>query len=63
MPGEALISVHILLAIRDALVAGDSNEAYHQLRMACDPECVNALKFGGNHWRPWEDIAAAVPRT
>lgn len=63
MPREVLVSVHILLAIRDALVAGDSNEAYHQLRMAADPDCKNALRYQGDHWKPWGDIADAVPRT
>lgn len=60
MPGEVLISVHILLAIRDALVADDKDEAFHQLRMAADPECKNFLRYH-DHWTPWEDIAAAVP--
>lgn len=61
MPGEVLISVHVLLAIRNALIACDQNEAYHELLKAADPGNRNALQHDGNHWKSWEDIAAAVP--
>jgi hypothetical protein len=43
-----------LLAVRNALIAGDINEAYHQLRMMADPSCDIALHTG-DHWTEWED--------
>lgn len=46
-----------LLAIRDALIVEDYNEAYHQLRLIADPECEHALAER-NHWIKWETMAA-----
>jgi hypothetical protein len=42
-----------LLAIRDALVEGDPQEAYHQLRMIADPDCKVSLANRGDHWAEW----------
>lgn len=58
MPGQILVNVSDLLAIRDALIADDAMEAYHQLRMIADPDCRNAFALG-EHWASWEALAAA----
>jgi hypothetical protein len=45
-----------LLAIRDALVMQDVDEAYHQLRLLADADCAIALATG-EHWTEWERAA------
>ncbi len=55
IPGSAV------LAIRDALLVGDAEEAYHMLRMAVDPAC-EIYKARGDHWREAEDEARAELR-
>lgn len=52
------ISAQSLLAIRDAMVANDVNEAYFQLLHAVDPDAKIAFRNRGNHWFELEAAAA-----
>ncbi len=56
------VKAYQLLAIREALVIGDQQEAYHILRMMADEDCRHSLERG-NHWHEWERIAETEQRT
>ena len=51
------IAATSVLAIRDALIRGNVQEAYHELRMAVDGDCTIALETG-EHWTAVEAEAA-----
>jgi hypothetical protein len=53
-PGMVLVPAERVIACRDALIDGDRDEAYHQLRMMVDPEC-EVHRRTGDHW---SDVSA-----
>lgn len=61
MPGKLVVNAADLLAVRNALIAGDLNEAYHQLRTMADGDCTVYLKTG-DHWTEWEHTATCGER-
>lgn len=60
--GFAIVNAADLLSVRNALIAGDVDEAYHQLRMLADPTGSVQLQTG-DHWTQWEKIAEAAKQT
>lgn len=60
------VSARRLLALREALIERDLDEAYHQLRMAVDPNCdvysrTRSGKGIGEHWTDLESAADSEP--
>jgi hypothetical protein len=55
--GSVTVSAACLLAVRDALVARDPDEAYHQLRMAANADLHNDTE----HWIEWERASRTTP--
>lgn len=50
-----------IVYVRDALVMGDYDEAYHQLRMMVDPECA-VYERTKDHWSDVEAVLSAAPQ-
>lgn len=60
MIGYVMIDAAALIAIRDALVNNEVDEAYHILRVQADPDFRHSLA-AGNSWLQWEEIAKHSP--
>lgn len=58
--GHVSISAAALVALHDALVDGDANEAFHILRMQADPDC-RVFLTKRDHFAQWKEIAAFSP--
>lgn len=53
------VSASRIIACRDAFVASDPDEAYHQLRMMVDPDCEVHFRTGDH----WTDVEARARGT
>lgn len=61
MQGRVMINASALMALHDALVADDSMEAFHILRMQADPDCKVFLERR-DHFAQWKALAALASR-
>lgn len=62
-PADGWVSVEVtkLLAVHDALVDGDTSEAFHQLRLIADPDGGSVAIETGDSFSKWEAKRQALP--
>lgn len=60
MQGYVMVNATALMAIHDALVGGENDEAFHILRMMADSDCKVFLRER-DHFAQWKAIAEFSP--